>query len=88
METPDIYSTITPIFRDVFGIETITLKKETSAHDVPGWDSLNHIRLMMSIQRRFALKFSAAEIGRLKNVGDLVTLIQSKTKVATGLVHS
>lgn len=87
MDSQDIYQNITPIFRDVFDIDSLTLQAGTTAQDVPGWDSLNNIRLMMSIQKRFGLKFSAAEIGRLKNVGELVILIQSKLKGKAAVVQ-
>jgi acyl carrier protein len=50
-----------------------------TAADVDGWDSLTHVRLMLSVERAFATKFTASEIGRLKTVGDLVELIARKT---------
>jgi acyl carrier protein len=54
------------------------LKAETTADDVDGWDSLSHIRLVLSVEKAFNVKFSAAEVGKLKNVGELVGLIRSK----------
>jgi acyl carrier protein len=51
---------------------------ELSAKDIDEWDSLSHIRLVVSIERSFHLKFSAAEIGELKNVGEFVDLIEMK----------
>lgn len=80
MEVHDIYQRITPIFHEVFDLDTLNVQPEMSARDVPGWDSLNNIRLIMSIQRRFGVRFSAAEIGKLKNVGELVALIQAKAQ--------
>jgi acyl carrier protein len=47
-----------------------------AAKDVDGWDSLTHIRLILTIERAFKIKFSTLEIGKLENVGDLVALIQ------------
>ena len=46
--------------------------------DVDGWDSLTHIRLILTIEKVFKIKFSTSEIGKLENVGDLVALIQGK----------
>ena len=79
MSKEDIYQVATPIFRDVFDNDRLEIHEGTTAADVEGWDSLNNIRLMLSIQKKFAIKFSAAEIGRLKNVGELIKLIQTKT---------
>ena len=78
MQSSDIYRTLTPIFRDVFDDETIAVVPELSADHVDGWDSLNHIRLMLSVQKAFGVKFSAQEISRLKTVGDLVELVHAK----------
>ena len=77
METSQIYARLTEVFQDVFDDE-IELKPETSADDVEEWDSLAHLRLMLTVENAFKVKFSAAEVGGLENVGALVRLIQSK----------
>jgi acyl carrier protein len=46
---------------------------------VDGWDSLTHIRLMLTVEKAFKIKFSTSEIGQLENVGDLVALIEAWT---------
>jgi acyl carrier protein len=49
-----------------------------TADDIPEWDSLTHVRLLLTIQQKFGVKFSAAQASSLKNVGELVALIQSR----------
>jgi acyl carrier protein len=78
MDNPLIYSKLTTVFHDVFDDESIQLTPELTAEDVDSWDSLQHIRLIVSAEKAFAVKFSAAEVGLLKNVGDFVALIKSK----------
>jgi acyl carrier protein len=78
MQSPEIYEKLTPIFRDLFDVPELVLTPQLTAEDVDGWDSLNHIRLILSVQRTFGLKFSALETGQLKNVGALVQLIEAK----------
>jgi len=75
----EILAKLNTIFQDVLGDDELRLAPETTAHDVEDWDSLNHVRLMLTVSKVFGVKFSAAEIGRLKNVGELIALIQSKT---------
>jgi len=58
--------------------EVVNITPELSAKDVAGWDSLTHIRLILSIEKAFKIKFTTSEIGKLQNVGDLVTLIQAR----------
>lgn len=76
-------TTLTKVFRDVFDDDTITLRSDLSAKDIPDWDSLTHIRLLFSIEREFRIKFTITEVGDLKNVGELIALIQSKTAKAS-----
>ena len=77
-----IYDRLTEIFHDVFEDDSIVLTPGLSAADVPEWDSLSHIRLMIAVQNAFRTKFSAAQTADLKNVGDLAGLIQQKTAAA------
>lgn len=78
MNSETIFTTLTAIFHDVFDDESIVVTAQLTAADVDEWDSLSHIRLVLAVEKKFGLKFSAAEVGRLKNVGEFVTMIQSK----------
>ena len=78
MKEEDIYDKLKPIFSDVFDDDSITLRPDLTANEVAEWDSLSHIRMVLSVQKAFNVKFSAGEIGKLKNVGELVDLILSR----------
>jgi acyl carrier protein len=77
MEDP-ILTGLTAVFREVFDDDELVLKPELTADDVDGWDSLSHIRLILSVQKKFGVKFSPVEMNRLKNVGDLIALTRQK----------
>jgi acyl carrier protein len=78
MEGAQIYTKLSQIFKDVFDDGDISITPELTADDVDEWDSLTHIRLIVTVEKAFSVKFSPAEIGKLKNVGELASLIQSK----------
>lgn len=78
----DIYERLSGIFQDVFEDDSVVVTPELTAADVPEWDSLSHIRLVLAVQKAFGVKFSAAQTAELKNVGDLVKLIRSKSAAA------
>jgi acyl carrier protein len=78
MEQGQIYSRLTKIFEDVFDEDSIVVTSELSAKDVEAWDSLTHIRLMLTVEKAFKIKFSTLEVGQLQNVGELVRLIEGK----------
>ncbi len=67
MDEPQIYARLTNIFEDVFDDDSIKLTPELSAKDVDGWDSLTHVRLLLTIEKAFATRFSTSEIGELVN---------------------
>ena len=79
MTESDILAKLTELFRDIFDDEALTITPETTAEDVEGWDSVNHITLVVAIEQAFRVKFKTAEIESLKNVGDLVKLVATKT---------
>ena len=59
-------------------LDDFDLKDETIAPEVPGWDSLNHVNIILAVEGHFKVKFKSYEILRLKNVGDLQKLVDSK----------
>lgn len=78
-EMSAITTRLTEVFRDSFDDDTLTIDAGTTASDVDGWDSLAHIRLMLSVERAFKVHLTASEIGKLKSVGDLIALLERKT---------
>ena len=78
METDELYNRLSEVFRDVFDDDEIVISTETTAKDIDGWDSLRHVRLLLTIERVFGIKFSAYEVNKLKNVGHLAKLVQAK----------
>jgi acyl carrier protein len=78
MDEQQVYVQLAKIFQDVFDEDSIRVTPELSAKDVDGWDSLTHIRLILTIEKAFKIKFSTSEIGKLENVGDLVAIIKAR----------
>jgi len=78
MKTDEIKNKLTEIIRDVLDDETITLTRETTAKDVEDWDSLAHISIIVAVEKEFKAKFDLYDIKRLKNVGDMIDLINTK----------
>lgn len=73
-----VLSELTAILREVLDDPELALTAETSAADIPGWDSMAHIALVVEVECRFGIRFQAAEIEALRQVGDLVALIETK----------
>jgi acyl carrier protein len=78
MQITEIYTELTHIFQDIFDDESIIVTPELTAADVPEWDSLNHINLVVAIEQRFKIKFQTAELEQMHAAGQLASLIDSK----------
>ena len=70
---------LTTIFREVFDDEAIILNDQMTANDIGSWDSLSHMLMISRVEDAFSIKFSLREINKLKNVGVLIKLIESKS---------
>lgn len=69
---------LTSIFREVFGDPELCINRETSASDIDDWDSIMHVTLLVNVESGFGIRFKSSEIASLKNVGELIELIEAK----------
>lgn len=66
------------VMRDVFSDASIEIFDEMTAADVAGWDSLNHINLVIAVERRFNVRLTTKDVAALKNVGGMLALLRAK----------
>ncbi len=66
------------VFRTVFDDEEIQIRRETTANDIAGWDSLSHVNLITAVEARFGIRFNQKELLTMKNVGSLLDLVEAK----------
>jgi acyl carrier protein len=78
MESNEILAKVQEVFRDVFDNEEIVLTSETTADDVEDWNSLNHMQLVVAIEKEFKISFTLNEILGWVNVGAMVECIGKK----------
>ena len=65
MTDPELYAALNDIFRRVLDDDSIELTPATTADDVDGWDSMNHIFIVVELEKHFGVKFQAAEMEEL-----------------------
>ena len=78
MSREEIMEKVNEIFRDVFDDESLVITDSTNSDDIEDWDSLEHISLIISMEKEFDLKFDIREVNKLENVGQMVDMIREK----------
>jgi acyl carrier protein len=74
MNQADVLTKLQSIFDDVF-LEPVVVTPTLSAKEVPEWDSLLHISLMVAVEKEFNVRFRVGEVETTRNVGDFADLI-------------
>lgn len=75
MTREGIYEKLNAVFQDVFDDDSITVNDATTANDIEDWDSLEHINLIVAVEKKFGIKFNMGEVNDFKNVGEMVDTI-------------
>ena len=75
MNREEVYSKLNEVFQDVFDDDSIEVHDSTTADDIEDWDSLEHINLVVAVEKMFNIKFNMGEVNNMKNVGEMVDII-------------
>lgn len=78
MNRNEIIEKLTDIFHEAFGDKNIVLRDDMTAADVENWDSLTHMLMITKVEEEFGIKFKLKELNKLKMVGDLITIVETK----------
>ncbi len=66
-----VLAEVNRIMCDTFNNPSIQLKYETTAQNVAEWDSLNHIELVVAVEKHFKIRFNFTDLQKFKNVGEM-----------------
>jgi len=66
------------IFLEVFEVSELTITEETKQIDIENWDSIGHLRLIMTVEEKYGIKFLTQEMQKIDSVAVLNNLIEEK----------
>ena len=78
MSREEIFEKLNEVFREVFDDDELVISDSTNSDEIEDWDSLEHISLIVSMEKEFSMKFDIKEINTLKDVGEMIDLIKRK----------
>lgn len=77
MKDNNLNKKIEKIFSNIIK-KKINLK--SSNKNTVGWDSLNHVKLILSLEKNFKIKFALSEFDQLNSFASIKKIIKSKIK--------
>lgn len=76
MTHAEIIAAIADAVREETDEETIEIGPDTTADQVPGWDSLAHVRIVLNVGLRVGAKIDISDTYTAANVGELADVVE------------
>ena len=77
-ENRDILSKVQDAFKAAFDIDPQTVSIETTASDIPAWDSVGHLSLASNLEQAFGITLDVDELMEMENVREIVRVVEVK----------
>lgn len=77
-----IESTVRSVIADVFGLAARDVRSDTTREDIPAWDSLQHLVLVLALEEEFDVHFDDQETLSLVNVSLIVATLEEHLSAA------
>jgi acyl carrier protein len=75
---PEILVTLVRLARKTFDEDDLDFSERTTFEEIDAWDSLNHMHMVVAMEKAFSIRFDLGELKRLVHVSDLVDIIEQK----------
>lgn len=79
MSGADTIARLVLVARDILDDEQLELQREDQFSLVPGWDSLNHMRMIVAVERAFGITFDTSEQLGFTRIADLADAIERRS---------
>lgn len=73
-----VLSKVQEAFKTAFDVDPQQVTMETSASDIPAWDSVGHLSLASSLEEAFGITLDVDDLMEMENVGEIVRVITPK----------
>ena len=73
-----VWDGVVSVIRETLDDTTVEITRATSAKDIPGWDSLANVEVVVALEMAFDVQLSTGQIASLKNVGELADAIEAR----------
>jgi acyl carrier protein len=75
MDEAEVFHALALAIREETGNPEVAVEPAMTANDIPGWDSLAHVRIVMNAEARTGAVVEMSDTYKAANVGDLCRII-------------
>jgi acyl carrier protein len=75
-----LIDSIQSIFQEIFDDPKLEVRPSTSAKDIPGWDSVAQLKIVLAIEEAFGTRFRSSEIAELHSVEDFLCALAPRNR--------
>lgn len=62
------------IIARILGVDVEDVELDTAIGDLPGWDSLHHLQIIVELQKEFEIQYTQEDLLELEDISDLIAL--------------
>ncbi|MEX1071405.1 MAG: acyl carrier protein [Anaerolineales bacterium] len=73
-----LFEELRDLFVEVFGVKIEDIGPQTQFGELPQWDSMGHMDLMVALESRFGVEISAETIRELTSIPAILAHLQAK----------
>jgi acyl carrier protein len=74
----ELFAQVSAAFNAAFGTDPTNISPESMPADIPGWDSLGHVRLVAELEKVFDTTFEVDEVMEMEDVAAILRLLNAK----------
>lgn len=74
----NLAQSIKSVMSDILNIPEELITEDTASDNTEGWDSANHIQLVVALEQEFSISFDVKEFEALLSYADIYDMVQSK----------
>lgn len=75
MNDTEVLHALALAIREETGNPDVAVEPAMTANDIPGWDSLAHVRIVMNVEARTGAVVEMSDTYKAANVGDLCRIV-------------
>ena len=74
----NVEQTVRDVMSIILNLNAAEISDNTSIDNTPGWDSANHINLVLALEEEFSISFEVSEFELMVSYFDVVQVVSAK----------